>query len=296
MVEPSDVVGRVVVEKRFELYARAGAQLLELDELTAGPGGDDDLRRARLLLADLARLLRGNLALLTPDVTRELTRAEELAGRLEGDPAELRERLQVLHVHLARMLRSPQLEELEEVLGLAPRLRQRLELERRDLDALARSRALEEQCLRHEAEARDLVASQQYSRAARCLRRGLSLDPERAVFHNDLGVVLSLMGQTPEAVDAYRHAVALNERRSERRTEEWTTTYYNLAVALRKWAADALQRGERDLARERLSEARAALTQYVGVARSGPKVDEARRALDQITGQILSIEAPAEAT
>jgi tetratricopeptide (TPR) repeat protein len=299
MAEPtSELVGRVLVEKRFELYARTGAQLLELEEALGG-----DLRRVRLLLGDLRRTLRTGLALLTGEVHRELVGIEELAEALEGEPrdparclAELGDRLQLLHVHLARMLRRPHLEELEDVVGMPSRLRHRLEAERRDQDALARGRALEEQCLRHEAEARDLVAGQQYARAARALRRGVQLDPERAVLHNDLGVVLSMMGQASEAVDSYRRAVALNERRPERRTDEWATTYYNLGIALRKWAAESLQRGERDLARERLAEARTALGEFVRLVPQGPKPDEARRALDQITGQILSIEAPAEAT
>lgn len=300
-MEPtSELVGRVLVERRFELYARAGAQLLELEEAL----GEGDVRRTRLLLTDLRRLLRGATALLTGAVYRELLGIEELSEGLEVEPrgqtggserllAELGDRLQLLHVHLGRMLRRPHLEELEDVLGLPSRLRHRLENERRDQDALARGRALEEQCLRHEAEARDHVAGQQYARAARALRRGLQIDPERAVLHNDLGVVLSLMGQAGDAVDAYRRAVALNERRPERRTDEWSTTYYNLGVALRKWSAEALQRGERDLARERLGEARTALSEYARLVPSGPKTDEARRALDQITGQILSIEASA---
>lgn len=309
-MEPTpELVGRFLVEKRFELYARAGAQLLELEDALA----EGDVRRTRLLLADLRRLLRAGTALLTGEVYRELVGLEELAEGLEVEPrtaasprhsetaasgttrllAELADRLQLLHVHLARMLRRPHLEELEDVVGLPSRLRHRLESERRDHDALARGRALEEQCLRHEAEARDQVANQQYSRAARSLRRGLQLDPERAVLHNDLGVVLSLLGQVGEAVDSYRRAVALNERRPERRTDEWTTTYYNLGVALRKWAAEALHKGERELARERLSEARTALSEFARLVPDGTKAEEARRSLDQITGQILSIEASA---
>lgn len=303
MVDPtSELVGRVLVEKRFELYSRAAAVLLELEEVSSGVGPDDG-RRALLLLTDLRKVLRGGLALLTAEVHRELVHLEEMSDAWSDDasragapdPQELRDRLALLHVTLARMLGSAALEPLETVVGLPPRLLQRLEAGRRDQDALARARGLEEECLRHEHEARDLVGRQQYARAARSLRKGLEIDPERAVFHNDLGVILSLMGRQDEAVDSYRRAVALNQRRPERRTDEWATTYYNLGTALRKSAAEALQRGERELARERLVEARASLTEFARLV-SGPKAEDARRAVDQVTGQILSIEAPAETT
>lgn len=295
MVDPtSELVGRVLVEKRFELYSRAAGVLLELEDVSPGLGADDG-RRALLLLTELRKVLRGGLALLTADVHRELVRLEELSDSSPVDPQELRDRLALLHVTLARMLGSASFQPLETVIGLPPRLLHRLESERRDQDALARARTLEEECLRHESEARELVGRQQYARAAKVLRKGLEVDPERAVFHNDLGVVLSLMSRQDEAVDAYRRAVALNERRPDRRTEEWSTTYYNLGTALRKWAAEALQRGERDLARERLVEARASLTEFARLA-AGPKAEDARRAVDQVTGQILSIEAPAETT
>ena len=126
------------------------------------------------------------------------------------------------------------------------------------------------------------------------LRKAVRLDPTRAVLHNDLVVVLSLQSKSGEAVGEYRSAVSLNERYPERRTEEWTTSYYNLGIALRKNAHQAAQARERGAAVRHLGEARQAFLEYTRLNATGPKVHEARDVIDQISVEILQFEAHGE--
>lgn len=290
-----DDVGRLLVHKRCEIYSRVAALIMDFEEALDA----DDGLRSRFLLQDLRRALRSGLAFLTDEVYQELERLEELGGCLPADEGpipsqraqELSDRLQLLHVKLARSLRLPYLQDLEQIVGLPRRLRRRLAEERREQAERAKERALEEQCWDLEAEARQCIANKDYGRALKCLRKAARLDPTRAVFQNDIGVVLSLQGKSAEAANAYRRAVSLNEQHPARRTEEWTTSYYNLGVALRKVAGEALRRKDRDRARVHLEEAGAAFSEYTRLTVTGPKVQEARKIIDRIRSQLEELGA-----
>lgn len=328
----ADAVSRLLVEKRCEVYSRVATLIMGLEEAL----DEDDALRARFLLQDVRRTLRSALAFLTDEVHAEIERLEEIQDSLpeaEGPipartRAELGDRLQLLHVRMARALHLPRLQDMEQIVGLAPRLKQRLEQESRELEAKGRRRALDEQCWQHESEARDLIRKKIYPKAIKSLRRAIKLDPTRAVLHNDLGVVYSLLRRPLEAVGEYRQAVSLNERHPGQRTEEWTTSYYNLGVALRKAAQEAVQRGDLgslapqpsqmvanaegevaflgvDAARRdgqmlgsgaipMLAEARAAFEEYTRLNATGPKVADAREIAAQITHQISGLTAGCE--
>jgi tetratricopeptide (TPR) repeat protein len=292
---PADQVSRILIEKRCEVYTQVAALLMDLDEAVL----EDDGVRARYLLQDVRRTLRTALAFLTDEVYRELERLEGLMDLLPtregaGLPAEaaseLTDRVQLLHVTLARSLTLPALQDLEQIVGLTPRLKQRLAEESRGLQARARRRQLEDECWQHEAAAREEIGKKNYSAAIKRLRQAIKLDPERPVFHNDLGVVHSLLGQHEEAVRAYRAAVELNERHADRRTEEWTTSYYNLGIALRKRSQELLDDEEDDAAMDLLRQARAAFEEYTRLNAVGPKATEARVQLERIAEQIAQLE------
>lgn len=297
MAERTDdpTVSRVLVEKRCQVYSQVAGLHMDLEEALA----EDDAERVRYLLRDLRRALRSALALLTDEIYRQLLRIEGLAQRvpdagqpLPGEVAEeLTDQLQLLHVKLARALKHAGLQDMEQIVGLSSRLRQRMAADHRELDAEAKRNELEAQCWQLEAEARELVGGKNYSRAAKSLRRALRLDPERAVFHNDLGVVLSLMGRNEEALEYYRQAVELNERLAARRTDEWTTSYYNLGTALRRASLEALKARQTGLAADRMEEAQRAFGEYTRLNLSGPKVDEARKILEQIRVQLERLRA-----
>ena len=270
---------RLLVEKRCELYSRAASLLMDLDEAL----DQDDGVRARYLLHDIRRCLRGALAFLTREVYVELERLEALSELLPhreggregpipaGVHAELADRAQLLHVKLARSLQLPRLQDMEEIVGLPSRLKRKLASEARELLEGQQRREVEEQCFRYESEARELIGGKQYPKAIKSLRKAIRLDPDRAVFRNDLGVVLSLMGRSEEAVAEYRAAVTLNERDPSRRTDEWTTSYYNLGIALRKAAHDALGEGRDDDGLSQLREAEAAFLEYARLNATGAK-------------------------
>jgi tetratricopeptide (TPR) repeat protein len=297
---PADQVSRLLIEKRCGVYTQVAALLMDLDEAL----GDDDAPRSRYLLQDVRRCLRTSLAFLTDEVYAELERLEALHDRLptkDGAPIspevarELEDRIQLLHVKLSRALTLPRLQPLEQIVSLPARLEQKLAEESQGLAVRARRRELEGQCLRFEHEARDELAKKNYSRAVKSLRQAIALDPERPVLRNDLGVVLSLAGRMDEAVEEYRAAVELNERLPARRTEEWATSYYNLGVALRKCAQDAIDRERDARAVERLRDARAAFAEYGRICAGGSKVLEARGAIVQIEEDLARLATTTDA-
>lgn len=293
---PADQVSRLLIEKRCELYTQVAALLMDLDEALE----EDDGVRVRYLLQDARRTLRTALAFLTDKVYGELERLEGLMDLLPtregaGVPAEvaaeLQDRAQLLHVTLARSLKLPALQDLEQIIGLPQRLKQRLEEEHRGLEVRHRRRQLEEECWRFEAAAREEIGRKHYARAVKSLRQAIKLDPERPVFHNDLGVVLSLLGKTDEAIVEYRAAVELNERQTDRRTEEWTTSYYNLGMALRKRAHELLERRDEVAGLALLQQARTAFEEYTRLNAAGPKVHEARVVVERLAEQVARLQA-----
>lgn len=293
-VGAAENVSRLLIEKRCEVYSTVAALLMDVEEAL----DQDDGLRTRYLLKDVRRSLRSALAFLTDEVYTELERVEALTDLLpSGEGAvpsavvgELGDRLQLLHVKLARSLTLPHLQSLEQIVRLPARLKHKLLEEERDQDAQERRRQIDEQCWRFEAEARELLGRKLYGKAVKSLRKAVRLDPTRAVLHNDLGVVLSLQAKSGEAVGEYRLAVSLNERFPERRTEEWTTSYYNLGIALRKLAHEG---SGSEAAIGQLHEACEAFREFTRLNATGPKVQEARAVVEQLSSEIMQLEAAA---
>ena len=292
---PADQVSRILIEKRCEVYSQVAALLMDLDEAVE----EDDGVRARYLLQDVRRTLRTALAFLTDEVYSELERVEALMQLLPtregvGIPAEaaaeLGDRVQLLHVKLARSLKLPTLQDLEQIVGIDRRLKQRLTDDHRGLEARVKRRKLEDECFQHEAAAREEIGKKNYARAIKSLKQAIALDPDRPVFRNDLGVVLSLVGKHEEAIVEYRAAVELNERHPDRRTEEWTTSYYNLGIALKKRAQELLDRRDATAALDLLKQARAAFEEYTRLSAAGPKVHDARNVMERIAEQVAAFE------
>lgn len=281
---PLRPLSTVVFERRCALYERAAI-------LLAGAEGVGTRPQAKALIEGLRRTLRGGLAFLDRAVVRELELLEGLGAQLADgaltreEYQDLQDRLALLHLQLGRLLHGPQsLVDFRELTQLDPRLEQRLRDERRLEEVQARARALEEEGQALEAEARGHIASEDFPRAARALRRAIRIDPRRAVLRNDLGVVLSLLGKTEEAIAEYRAAIALNEQEPERRTEEWTTSYYNLGVALRKQAQAAFRSGWADEGRDHLASAGEAFAAFCDLAESDPSAEPPPRLADAQAG------------
>lgn len=278
----------VVYERRCALYGAAAALIVDHEAPTH--------ESAAALIAGLRRTLRAGLAFLDEPCVRELERLEALRAQLGAEgplstqlQVEVRDRVALLHLQLARLLQSSQgLADFTQIARLDPRLEQRLADESRAEQMSAQARAIEEECHALEAEARAQIASEEFTKASRALRRAIRLDPRRAVLHNDLGVVLSLIGKTEEAVAEYRAAIALNEQEPKRRTEEWTTSYYNLGVALRKLAQVSFRSGSVDEGRDHLDAAAESfaafceLSQAESAVPNPPRLAEARAALSEI--------------
>jgi tetratricopeptide (TPR) repeat protein len=240
------------------------------------------------------KALRSSLAFLTDEVYEELEHIELLAGLAnQAAPAnsqtDLRDALTLLHVKLARSLRLPG-QDLADIVGLPPRLKRKLEDSQKKLEEDKKRRDLEEQSWSFEAVARELIGAKQYKKAVKHLKQAIRLDPEGAVFRNDLGVVYGLLGLHEEAAAEYRAAVQLNEKHHARRTDEWTTSYYNLGIAIRKLAAEHDAPGQEQKALALVREAKAALDEYVKVTPGGPKVGIARKASQQLADDALILE------
>ncbi|HZU97510.1 MAG TPA: tetratricopeptide repeat protein [Planctomycetota bacterium] len=287
-----DPAYRLLMEKRCEVYNKTAGLLMEVEEAL----DQEDLERGRLLLDDVRKALRGSLAFLTDEVYEELEHLESLAGLAnQAMPAgstsneDLRDALTLLHVKLARSLRLPG-QDLADIVGLPPRLKRKLEESQKKLEEGKKRRDLEEQTWNYEAVARELIGAKQYKKAVKHLKQAIRLDPDRAVFHNDLGVVYGLLGLHEEAASEYRKAVELNEKHADRRTDEWTTSYHNLGIALRKLAAEYDAPGQESKALAIVREAKAALDEYVKVTPGGPKVAIARKASTQLAEDALILE------
>lgn len=292
--EPStqDPSYRLLMEKRCEVYNKTAGLLMEVEEAL----DHEDADRARILLDDVRKALRSSLAFLTDEVYEELEHVEALAGLAnQALPAnssngeELRDALTLLHVKLARSLRLPG-QDLADIVGLPPRLKRKLEESQKKLEEDKKRRDLEEQSWNFEAVARELIGAKQYKKAVKHLKQAIRLDPERAVFHNDLGVVYGLLGLHEEAAAEYRIAVQLNEKIAARRTDEWTTSYYNLGLALRKLAAEHDAPGQEPKALALVRDAKTALDEYVKVTPGGPKLGIARKTSQQLAEDALILE------
>jgi len=288
----ADPAYRLLMEKRCEVYNKTAGLLMEVEEAL----DQEDMERGRLLLDDVRKALRSALAFLTDEVYEELEHVEALAGLAnQAAPAgltsqeELRDALTLLHVKLARSLRLPG-QDLADIVGLPPRLKRKLEESQKKLEDEKRRRDLEEQSWNFEAVARELIGARQYKNALKHLKQAIRLDPERAVFRNDLGVVYGLLGLHEEAAAEYRRAVLLNEKHPARRTDEWTTSYYNLGIALRKLASEHDAPGQEARALGLVREARSALDEYVKVTPGGPKLGFARKTAQQLAEDALILE------
>jgi tetratricopeptide (TPR) repeat protein len=289
-------MSQLLLERRCEVYTRSAGLIMDLEEALHANDG----LRARYQLHDLRRCLRSALAFLTEEVYRELERLEAFADVLpssEGPiPAgahdELADRLQILHVKLARSLSLPTLQDLEEIVDLPARLRSKMVTETRVHDETTRQRGRDQRCLVHEAEARAHIATKSYARAAKCLRKAIRIDGRRAVFHNDLGVVLSLMNRYEEAISEYRTAIELNEAHATGRTPEWSTTYYNLGVACRKLALEGFRSSQIQAGLSQLSHAADAFERYTQLNATGAKVEEARMILAELRDRLRSTQVP----
>jgi tetratricopeptide (TPR) repeat protein len=288
----TDPAYRLLMEKRCEVYNKTAGLLMEIEEAL----DQEDVDRGRLLLDDVRKALRSSLAFLTDEVYEELEHLEALAGLAnQAAPAgttsqdELRDALTLLHVKLARSLRLPG-QDLADIVGLPPRLKRKLEESQRKLEDEKRRREVEERSWNFEAVARELIGAKQYKKAVKHLKQAIRLDPERPVFHNDLGVVYGLLGLHEEAAAEYRRAVLLNEKNPTRRTDEWTTSYYNLGIALRKLASEHDAPGQEPRALALVKEAKAALDEYLKVTPGGPKLGFARKTSAQLAEDALILE------
>ena len=238
------MAGQVLAERRCALYERVADLLLQAeDSLSLGQSD-----RAREAISDVRHAIRSALAYVTDEVFEELEQLEALcsvelgagASLSESAARDIRDHLTLLHVKMARCISSPALQDLESVMGLPTRLRQRLEESRVAFRERVRQREMEEQAAIHERQARDSIAAGRHRKAIKQLQKAVQLHPERGVYHNDLGWVFGSIGRLDRAVEEYREAIVLNEANPGQRTAEWTATYFNLGVALQRSAWQVL--------------------------------------------------------
>lgn len=291
---------RLLVERRIEIYARIAALLMDLE----GALATDDWEQARYQLVELRRILRTSLAFLTDEVYEELEQIEDICNLGTGvenirRPANfeaLLDHLQLLHMKFSRALREPTFQDLESIVGVDVRLKRKLKASRRDLAEKVKQRENEEAAWDLEAQARVFLKNKEPKKALNSILKALELAPNRAVFHNDLGFVYGQLSRLIESVQAYRQAINLNEIHPELRTEEWTTSYYNLGVALRKLASKAFRKNERQTAFRYTSEALDHFETYLSVCPSGQKAAMVRQTIVELleVHDILQAQVSAE--
>lgn len=286
-----DQAFRLLVEKRCEVYTQVAGLIMEAEDAI----GREDWDRLRYVFEDIRKTLRSSLAFLTDEVYEELERIEATVGldRLGGEvinAPDLCDRFQLLHVKLSRSLKMPYFQDLEEIIGIPPRLKKRLEDSQAELKEKARRREIDEQTWNSEELARELIGAKHYRKALKHLTNAVRLDPERAVFHNDLGFVYGLLGLYDRAIQEYASAIQLNERFPDRRTPEWTASYFNLGVSYRKAAQEECEAGDAAKGLELYRKAIAALEDYLRATPDGRKVGQARGLVEHLREECVILE------
>jgi len=291
-------LARQVLSRRAELYGQAAPLIMSLESsLLRG-----DWSKSRPELDGLRLLLRSGLAYLDASSYAELVELEASAGLCQGelpsqlpqDLTPLRDHLRLLHVRLSRLLCSGSLVPLEDVVGLELRLRRRLDASEKALEDRAREREQERQAWEQEACAREFIEAGQHRKAVKCLLVSVRLQPERAVFRNDLGYVYGVLGLLEKSVIEYREAVRFNVEQVSQRTEEWMTSYFNLGMALKKLANQENEVGSDEKSLAFYREAQLAFDKFIAEAPENSRVEFTGKALAAIAEEIQILETALE--
>ncbi|MDF1667582.1 MAG: tetratricopeptide repeat protein [Planctomycetota bacterium] len=278
---------RLLIERRAGIYSKVAALIMDIE----GAINLDDWERAHYHLEDMRRILRVGLAFLTDEVYEELERIEATCSlgtgaknhRKPKNVGDLRDQLQLLHVKLSRSLKVTDFQDLEDIVGMDVRLKRKLKASRQILAGKVKEREVVEQSWEYEGKAREFLAQKQPKKALKALLQAIKLDPNRAVFHNDLGYVYGVLGQAHKAVAEYREAVRVNEQFAERRSDEWMTSYFNLGIALRKLTQKTCEAGELEKSLAYSEEAIRCFENYLNVMPTGPKVSFTRSVIVQLS-------------
>ncbi|TET35658.1 MAG: tetratricopeptide repeat protein [Planctomycetota bacterium] len=272
---PSDPQERLIVERRFALYADAAPVIIDIEEgLRAG-----DLRILERV-DELDRILRASLAFLTPAVTDALNRFRDstkdtlVGGRFDEDAAV--EALADLHLALGNLLHDRQLHEMRKILHLpashtseeipepfVPAALEQPGRGIRDLWPLKKSEPVkappapkekkppsartktttiqapppnEIKAWQLQKKAQEHYENGKYKKAAKLYRRAIRHLPDQPAFYNDLGLALRKAGRLTEAIEEYNRAVELANRMPDKRGEEWYNAYFNLGNTYRALA------------------------------------------------------------
>jgi tetratricopeptide (TPR) repeat protein len=285
---------RLLIERRAEIYSKVAALIMDIESGI----NLDDWERAHYHLEDMRRILRVGLAFLTDEVYEELEHIEAICSLGTGaknhqkpkNVKELRDHLQLLHVKLSRSLKVPDFQDLEDIVGMDIKLKRKLKASRKGLAEKVKRREIIEQSWEYEGKAREFLASNQPRKALKFLLHAIRLDPNRGVFHNDLGYVYGLLNQARKSVAEYREAVRINEANPERRSEEWMTSYFNLGIALKKLAQQTFENGEDEKALAYGNEAINYFEDYLKVMPTGSKVSFTRSIIIQLSELTAALE------
>jgi tetratricopeptide (TPR) repeat protein len=292
---PSDPQERLIVERRFALYADAAPVIIDIEEgLRAG-----DLRILERV-DELDRILRASLAFLTPAVTDALNRFRDstkdtlVGGRFDEEIAV--KSLADLHLALGNLLHDKQLHEMRQILHLpashvseevqgpsAPVTLEQPGSEIRDLWPLKKSEPVkappapkgkkppsartktttieapppnEIKAWQLQKKAQEHYENGKYKKSVKLYRRAIKHLPEQPAFYNDLGLALRKAGRFTEAIEEYNRAIELANRMPDKRGEEWYNAYFNLGNTYRALA-------DKHLAARNIKEAIAAHKQSI---------------------------------
>lgn len=191
---------QLLASRRFDLYTALAPHLVDLDEAI----DEKNVRKIIETFAGVYRRMRESLAFLSRPLYRSLRAMEEAIEGGSDSPGgvdldRLRLALLRLHVEMARALREPAFESIEEIL---------------DLDAGSRARLAEvapagvaERPARGMGEALDrsgrgwkMISDRKYRGAVKEFRKALALVPGEPTFRTDLGQALLLAGDAVGAV------------------------------------------------------------------------------------------------
>ncbi len=121
----------------------------------------------------------------------------------------------------ARLLRSPLTDAVKFTRGLEEAYRQ---MWRKWCDSAEAGPSGAEVADRHDQRGTELGAERRFDEAGAAFRQAISLRPERARYHNNLGSCLHLLGKNDEAIECFQRALELRP--------DFAQALYNLGTAL----------------------------------------------------------------
>lgn len=141
-----------------------------------------------------------------------------------------------------------------------------------------------------EDKAAGYIRAKKFKKAVKAYGKLLDMYPDRASYHNDIGLAYRLSGANMSAVQHYRQAVNLHDEHPEQRTREYYNVFFNLGMALKSRAFELFAERKVQQAIDAYQEAVGAFIRYMDVSPDEIHRKSAQRQVELIGRDMDSLE------